>query len=805
MLQAHSLYNSCAVREPNGKWREKAFDVQKLYWSDEVSLTYAKQKHITDELKAELQAIRQRCSKWLAHPTEEMEKWPTAIEELSKLSQDQIYSISKTFVQKMRIVSDLCNDEMVRFSRLCVEKAVKLCGESPCKFAAVAIGSIARGETTPYSDLEFIFLVSNKTSKTIPYFERLALTCYFVIGNLGETKLKYMNIQELKNWFNDRAQSGFKIDGLKECAGNIPTGNGGTHAQNRFILTPEQLKKRYKKVASKPKWSKALKGDLSAMMASTKLIYGDPDLLEEFNSFKNEYSNNWERLFANHGMLEQDLSRYEGYMEDLRFMDIKKEIFRYPTLFLFNLKIFCQATSSNSWKVIEELSNKKVLQQPLESSLKLLLSAALYIRMSTYLYHDSQSNYVSVQTEHSQYLESADQWSIPFGLHLYLTMHLRAMKAKYDFGDLNIFAAMLNSPLWKPIHLDPIVAGIALYKALGKMKELEQCVDLLMQLRTEDVPVWLKLVKAEIFSSKQQYGQAIKIMDECLKNDPEAKLDWHIKMRVEAILAKNYLNVQRKDNCGYYARAYSAESIMERQLSSHTKIIYLVLWAEVNVEIGRTEEAEKMCKEALKLCYSTNSSYTLDCNILLMHLYERDGKRTQAVERASKVLQFLNSNEFPTDNEMLETSIMARHTLLTIYKQWEDYTAALENGYLCLELQRERCSDDLDLATSVLKDLASIHMSLSENEEALRLLNNLMKVLQAKIQIGWSQGSWEELELCKTDITTCLLLCGRTEHAERSYVDSLAAQYMGDIEKIPVQEMAKSVIISLEFTDINNN
>ena len=55
----------------------------------------------------------------------------------------------------------------------------------PCDFDAVAIGSIARGEATPYSDLEYLFLVDRQTDEVIRYFELLAVTSYFVIGNIS--------------------------------------------------------------------------------------------------------------------------------------------------------------------------------------------------------------------------------------------------------------------------------------------------------------------------------------------------------------------------------------------------------------------------------------------------------------------------------------------------------------------------------------------------------------------------------------------------------------------------------------------
>ena len=83
------------------------------------------------------------------------------------------------------------------FAGRVIENSLQLVGDRvPCEFTAVAIGSLARGEATSYSDLEYLFLIDKKTPETELFFEQLAMTTYFVIGNLSETKLRYMGIKD---------------------------------------------------------------------------------------------------------------------------------------------------------------------------------------------------------------------------------------------------------------------------------------------------------------------------------------------------------------------------------------------------------------------------------------------------------------------------------------------------------------------------------------------------------------------------------------------------------------------------------
>ena len=182
--------------------------------------------------------------------------------------------VRQEFYEMIKSISLSCSQFMGEFAGRIIRGSVQLLNITPpCEFDAVAIGSIARGEATPYSELEYLFLVKKKTPKTIQYFEMLALTSYFLIGNLAETKLSYMAINELQGWFYDTSKNGFKIDGLLEGAGNIPTGNGSEVKQNHFIVTPQELADRYQGILHNPDPTESLRGDLTAMLSYTTTLY----------------------------------------------------------------------------------------------------------------------------------------------------------------------------------------------------------------------------------------------------------------------------------------------------------------------------------------------------------------------------------------------------------------------------------------------------------------------------------------------------------------------------------------------------
>ena len=218
------MYNSCAARDKDPYWLRRAYLVQIHFWEDDVTRSYEENTKAAARNKGRLKIIRDLVTKKLTSIAPLIDMFHC---EMDSLRSEGYKTTTKIFVKRMKSVSKKCNRLMVQHAGDIIRQADEMCGAPPCRFAAVGLGSMAREETTPYSDLEFLFSVENNNS--LAHFQRLGVTVFFTIGNLQETDLKYMNIEELNRdgkWFSDASVSGFKIDGLHEKAGNIPTGNG---------------------------------------------------------------------------------------------------------------------------------------------------------------------------------------------------------------------------------------------------------------------------------------------------------------------------------------------------------------------------------------------------------------------------------------------------------------------------------------------------------------------------------------------------------------------------------------------------
>lgn len=398
------MYNSVGVRDPQEiHWTQKAFEMQQKYWGgSSKNHTITAEMDLATELHKQLELVRQKAR----------ERLQKADETANGFSNESGYDpeLGQVFINCIKDISIQCTDHMILIAEKIISASVKVLEEMnekpPCPFSAVAIGSLARGEATPYSDLEYLFLLADKSPEIVKYFERLAVTTYFVMGNLRETKLSYMYIEELEpdRWFEDKSKNGFKIDGLRPNAGNIPTGNGDIKSKNHFIVTPSELTSRYAQVLNNPDRKAALFGDFTAMLAYMKLIYSHQsggELLCQTKAMLATIEPNEQRRVVNFEMLQNDMKKFDfkpsrelhkkGYT-----VDVKDEIYRFPSLMLYDLSIVFDCIGDSVWETVESLTRNKHISEFMKSSILFQLACACYVRLSTYLYHDSHDDRASV-------------------------------------------------------------------------------------------------------------------------------------------------------------------------------------------------------------------------------------------------------------------------------------------------------------------------------------------------------------------------------------------------------------------------
>jgi predicted nucleotidyltransferase len=128
-------------------------------------------------------------------------------------------------------------------------------GKPPCDYAIIALGSVARMEATPFSDLEFAILYSDPAigSDKINYFRVMSHFLHLKVINLGETILPALGIERLNdfqstdpnsNWFYDsETPRGISFDGAMPWASKTALGRMVTKNKPalELIRTPEGM------------------------------------------------------------------------------------------------------------------------------------------------------------------------------------------------------------------------------------------------------------------------------------------------------------------------------------------------------------------------------------------------------------------------------------------------------------------------------------------------------------------------------------------------------------------------------------
>ena len=295
-------------------------------------------------------------------------------------------------------------------------------GNSPCRFALIGMGSLARNETTPYSDFEHIIILEENCQlkhdyeKVLKYFRWLSVIFQIIVINLKETIVPSVDIESFKTtkngksecWFYDRITTrGISFDGMMPHACKFPLG--------QHVLSDET--KQYETELIKPvdemlkylSSQKDLKNGYHLKDILTKVCYvaGERNIFDNFQKkiyYVLDKQSQDEKKQEIKKMLIEDLDNFATRSNFLKHtsksFNIKKDLYRSTTIFISALGQVENIHASSCFDIIEGLAEKQMITERFKSKLMFAVAVACELRLKRYMKQKRQDDEIKSFKSH---------------------------------------------------------------------------------------------------------------------------------------------------------------------------------------------------------------------------------------------------------------------------------------------------------------------------------------------------------------------------------------------------------------------
>ncbi|NGX37202.1 MAG: Photosystem I assembly protein Ycf3 [Chlamydiae bacterium] len=268
---------------------------------------------------------------------------------------------------------------------LLIEETINQLGTPPTSYAFMGLGSMARGEMCPYSDLEYAILINQENPTTLGYFRLLSKLLELKIINMGETKFDRIS---------GIISSGFSLD----SGGNTPLGVSGLY---ELIGTPKKL----------ARFQELRDGNLFAtFIMSNAMVHGCHLLGDE--KLAKEYQNQVQKVLDKRtGSLaflkprvrhERSLFLLQDHIDDFkpdlsstkqkeRGFGVKRELYRPFQAILGALRLYHGFQTTSTMETIRALESKGIISHEGAQRLCNVMRKVFILRLQAHLfYHDEK-------------------------------------------------------------------------------------------------------------------------------------------------------------------------------------------------------------------------------------------------------------------------------------------------------------------------------------------------------------------------------------------------------------------------------
>jgi tetratricopeptide (TPR) repeat protein/predicted nucleotidyltransferase/antitoxin component HigA of HigAB toxin-antitoxin module len=437
-ILATALYNSSLIRS-NDSTKENELET-KLRRIEEDIISHCGQAINTSEFrhdidknhKTKLYEFRQQCSEKLNSVQSDYSVFTSPLHDRDAESEARrAKAIREIFTEVREFMKDAV--------ALLLDECIQVLGQPPqdVNYAFIGFGSFARGEATPFSDLESALLIEDgKNDASVKeYFMKLMEYFNYKVLNLQETILPSMCIPSLNDannlihslqrykcssssctsqeccddateWpflgkgFYDDEMCGFSVDGRMSKACKTPLGHLvlGRGQNKDLIKTPTELAELYVSALKFDGSPIENNDDLSTVLSNVSFLYGnDPELVDTYDALvlsmteiSEDASNFNVRQSSVIVCLQNALDQFQFSLtsRDIGLISsIKKKLYRAVGMLITNIGKFHDSSviDNSPWSIVDRLLEDDIISGDAHRNLSVVVSIVNEVRLMAYL------------------------------------------------------------------------------------------------------------------------------------------------------------------------------------------------------------------------------------------------------------------------------------------------------------------------------------------------------------------------------------------------------------------------------------
>ena len=413
LIRSATLLNAAITRKPNNMEEIKNY-LKKLC---SHVLKEASAKHLDADLIGFAGNIKKKVKTMRDEVNQELDNFKRS-ETINKTKEE----LENTKIKNIRNLQEKISIDYKNIMVDILQYCQTVMGNSPCRFALIGMGSLARNETTPYSDFEHIIVLEENCQlkpdyeKVLKYFRWLSVIFQIIVINLKETIVPSVDIESFKTtekgkpecWFYDRITTrGISFDGMMPHACKFPLGQNVLSDETKKYET--ELIKPVDEMLQYLDSHQDLKNGYHLKDILTKVCYvgGEKNIFDNFQTKVYKLLDNQSQDEKKQGikkMLIEDLDNFATRSNFLKHtsksFNIKKDLYRSTTIFISALGQVENIRASSCFDIIEGLAEKQIITDRLKSKLMFAVSVACEIRLRRYMKQKRQDDEIKSLKSH---------------------------------------------------------------------------------------------------------------------------------------------------------------------------------------------------------------------------------------------------------------------------------------------------------------------------------------------------------------------------------------------------------------------